>query len=110
MKEERTKFEEFAELAARRKEHLLHRIGQPPKPEGQEGQVYPIPIPAARIADLESVATARGEALGSMLRQWVLERLDDEARPTKGRFEWTGQLASLWNRHLGDALSNLNVR
>ena len=68
MRDERTKFEEFAELAARRKE-----------------QVYSIPIPSARIADLESVATARGEALGSMLRQWVLERLDDEARSTKGR-------------------------
>ena len=68
MKDDRRKFEEFAELAARRKE-----------------QVYSIPIPAARIADLEFVATARGEALRSMLRQWVLERLDHEARTTKGR-------------------------
>ena len=69
MKDDRRKFEEFAELAARMRE-----------------QVYSIPIPAARIADLEFVATARGEALRSMLRQWVLERLDDEARTTKGGY------------------------
>ena len=95
MKDDRTKFEEFAELAARRKEHLLHRIGQPPMPEGQEGQVYSIPIPVARIADLESVATARGEALRSLLRQWVLERLDDEARTTKVSYRADHSLRSL---------------
>jgi len=69
MKDDRRKFEEFAELAARRRE-----------------QVYSIPIPAARIADLEFVATARGEALRSLLRKWVLERLDHEARTGKGRY------------------------
>jgi hypothetical protein len=31
------------------------------------------------FAELEYVATARGEAPRSMLRHWVLERLDDEA-------------------------------
>jgi hypothetical protein len=86
MKDDRKKFEEFAELAGRRKEHLLHRIGQRAKPEGQVGQVYSIPIPVARIAELEYVATARGEAPRSMLRHWVLERLDDEAPTKKGRY------------------------
>jgi len=76
MKDDRRKFEEFAELAGHSKEHLLHRLGQQAKPEGQ---VYSIPIPVGPIAELEYVATARGEAPRSMLRHWVLERLDDEA-------------------------------
>jgi len=76
MKDDRRKFEEFAELAGHSKEHLLHRLGQQAKPEGQ---VYSIPIPVGRITELEYVATARGEAPRSMLRHWVLERLDDEA-------------------------------
>jgi hypothetical protein len=83
MKDDRKKFEEFAELAGRRKEHLVHGRGEGSKPEGQVGQVYSIPIPVSRITDLEEVATARGEALRSMLRHWVLERLDVEA-PRQG--------------------------
>jgi len=86
MKDDRRKFQEFAELAGRRKEHPLHRLGQPPQPEGQVGQVYSIPMPVARIAELEYVAAARGEAPRSLLRQWVLERLDDEARTRKGGY------------------------
>ncbi len=85
MKDDRKKFEEFAELAGHSKEHLLHHLGQRSKPEGQVGQVYSIPIPVARIAELEYVATARGEAPRSMLRHWVLERLDDEAPTKRGR-------------------------
>ena len=88
MKDDRKKFEEFAELAGRRKEHLPHRLGHRSKLEGQAGQVYSIPIPVARIAELEYVATARGEAPRNMLRHWVLERLDDEA-PTKSRYRRT---------------------
>jgi hypothetical protein len=83
MKDDRKKFEEFAELAGRRKGDLLHPLGQPPKPEGRAGHIYPIPIPVARIADLESVAAARGDAPRRMLRQWVLERLDVEARTVR---------------------------
>ena len=83
MKDDRKKFEEFAELAGRRKEHLVHGRGEGSKSEGQVGQVYPIPIPVSRITDLEEVATARGEAPRSMLRHWVLERLDVEA-PRQG--------------------------
>ena len=37
MKDDRKKFEEFAELAQRGREHLLHRLGQRSKPEGQVG-------------------------------------------------------------------------
>lgn len=83
MKDIRKKLEEVAELAERTKENRLHRLGRPPKPEGEVGQVYSIRIPVAQIAELEEVATARGEAPRTMLREWVLERLEDEARKTK---------------------------
>jgi hypothetical protein len=96
MKDDRKKFEEFAELAGHGKEHLLHRHGQRSKPEGQAGQVYSIPIPVARIAELEEVATARGEALRSMLRHWVLERLDDEAPRGRTGVGGTSHFAALW--------------
>ena len=83
MKDIRKKLEEVAELAERTKEQRLRRFGRPPKPEGEVGQVYSIRIPVAQIAELEEVAAARGEAPRTMLREWVLERLVDEARKTK---------------------------
>jgi len=104
MKDDRRKFEEFAELAGQGKEHLLHRHGQRSKPEGQVAQVYSIPIPVGRIAELEEVATARGEAPRSMLRHWVLERLDDEA-PRRGLgVGRSSHFAALWSLHIGDTL------
>ena len=101
MKDDRRKFEEFAELAGHSKEHLLHRLGQQAKPEGQ---VSSIPIPVARIAELEYVATARGEATRSMLRHWVLERLDDEAPRRRGGIGLTSHFAALWSLHIGETL------
>lgn len=82
MKDDRRKFEEFAELAARGKEHLLHHLGQSPKPA--RGLPYSIPIPVARSSDLGSAAAARAEALSSIFRQWLLEHRADEARPETG--------------------------
>lgn len=87
MRDNRKKFEEFAQLAGARREEAPHHASQPSKRDDQEEEVYPIPIPVARVAALESMAMARGEAVRTMLRQWVLERLDDEARPAE-RFVW----------------------
>ena len=58
MKDDRKKFEEFAELAGRRKEHLVHGRGEGSKPEGQVGQVYSIPIPVSRITDQSASGSA----------------------------------------------------
>lgn len=85
MKDIRKKLEEVAELAERTKDDRLRRFGRPPKPEGEVGQVYSIRIPVAQIAELEEVAAARGAAPRTMLREWVLERLKDEARKSKRR-------------------------
>jgi hypothetical protein len=83
MKDIRKTLEEVAELAERTKEQRLRRFGRPPKPEGEVGQVYSIRIPVARIAELEEVAATRGEPPRTMLREWVLERLEDETRRAK---------------------------
>lgn len=83
MKDIRKTLEEVGDLAERTKEQRLRRFGRPPKPEGEVGQVYSIRIPVAQIAELEEVAAARGEPPRTMLREWVLERLEDEARKTK---------------------------
>jgi hypothetical protein len=84
-KDIRKTLEEVADLAERTKDQRLRRFGRPPKPEGEVGQVYSIRIPVARIAELEKVAAARGEAPRTMLREWVLERLEDEEGKTKRR-------------------------
>ena len=96
MKDDRKKFQEFAELAGRRKEHLLHRHGQRSKPEGQVGQVYSIPIPVARVAELGYAARARGEAPGAYFDSggsdvWM-RRLSG---PSVG-IGLTNHVASLW--------------
>ncbi len=83
MRDIRKKLEEVAELAEGTKEQRLRRFGRPPKPEGEVGQVYSIRIPVAQIAELEAVAAERGEPPRSMLRGWVLERLNKEASKTK---------------------------
>ncbi|MFA5890601.1 MAG: hypothetical protein WDA27_06585 [Actinomycetota bacterium] len=83
MKDIHNKLEEVAELAERTKEQRLRRFGRPPKPEGEVGQVYSIRIPVARIAELEEVAAARGEPPRTMLREWVLDRLECETHGTK---------------------------
>jgi hypothetical protein len=86
MKDIRKKLEEVADLAERTREQPLRRFGRPPKPKGEVGQVYSIRIPVARIAELEEVAAARGEPPRTMLREWVLERLEKEAHaPKRGR-------------------------
>ena len=96
MKDDRKKFEEFAELAQRGREHLLHRLGQRSKPEGQVGQVYSIPIPVARVAELGYAARARGEAPGAYFDSggsdvWM-RRLSG---PSVG-IGLTNHVASLW--------------
>lgn len=83
MKDIRKKLEEVAELAERTKDQPLRRFGRPPKPEGEVGQVYSIRIPVSQIAELEQVAAERGEAPRTMIREWVLQRLEAEAQASR---------------------------
>ena len=96
MKDDRKKFEEFAELARRSQEHSFHRPGQRSRPEGHVGQVYSIPIPVARVAELGYAARARGEAPGAYFDSggsdvWM-RRLSG---PSVG-IGLTNHVASLW--------------
>lgn len=47
---------------------------------GTEGtsQVYTVRMPADRLAELRQVAESSGEQPSTLMRRWVLERLDDE--------------------------------
>lgn len=81
----RKELAEVAELAERTRDDRLRRLGRPPKPQGDVGQVYSIRIPAARIAELEELAAREHQAPRTMLREWVLRRLEDETRTTSAR-------------------------
>ncbi len=45
---------------------------------GATSQVYTVRMPADRLAELRAVADRSGEQPSTLMRRWVLERLDDE--------------------------------
>lgn len=48
---------------------------------GEASQVYSVRIPVDRLAQLRALADERGVAPTALLRQFVLERLDQETAP-----------------------------
>jgi hypothetical protein len=78
MRDIRKELTEVAELAERTKDQRLGRFGRPPKPQGEVGQVYSIRIPVTQITELEELAAHGHKAPRTMLREWVLERLENE--------------------------------
>jgi hypothetical protein len=48
---------------------------------GEASQVYSVRIPVDRLAQLRQLADERGVAPTALLRQFVLERLDQETAP-----------------------------
>lgn len=52
-----------------------------PRAPRDPSQVYSVRIPASRIEQLRRVAQDRGIAPTTLIRHWVIERLDDAARP-----------------------------
>lgn len=58
-----------------------YRRARPPK---EPAQVYSLRIPVDRLEQLRRRAEARHTTPSALMRQWVLERLDDEATPTDG--------------------------
>lgn len=49
-----------------------------PRPPEGPSQVYSIRLPVDRLEELRRLAEARGEPPTTMIREWVLERLDRE--------------------------------
>jgi hypothetical protein len=63
------------------------------RPAADPAQVYAVRFPASRLAELRQVADELGEPPTTLIRRWVLERLDqrnapadaDDAPPPAGR-------------------------
>ena len=53
-------------------------VRRPRLPQGA-GQVYSVRIPVEALERLRRVASASGSAPSALIRQWVLERLDEES-------------------------------
>jgi hypothetical protein len=52
---------------------------------GNPAQVYSVRIPVARIEQLRRVAAEQGVGPSTLIRSWVIERLDDEVERTTPR-------------------------
>ncbi|MDP8928576.1 MAG: hypothetical protein M3O70_08395 [Actinomycetota bacterium] len=68
--------QEEAELAEKER-HVERSYVRPRAPESPS-QVYSLRIPVERLEQLRQLAAARDEAPTTMMRRWVLERLDRE--------------------------------
>jgi hypothetical protein len=77
------------------------RVGRPPKPDAERGQVYSIRIPVERLEQLRLVAEANGKQPAAQARDWILERLDGvvaiEAK-RRSRRKVSGQRATALKR------------
>lgn len=54
-----------------------YAYAKPPKPR-RPAQVYSVRIPPDRLEELHKVAARQGVTVGTLIRAWVLERLDKE--------------------------------
>ena len=54
------------------------RVGRPPKPVAERGQVYSVRIPVGRIEQLRQAAEAQGKQPAVLARDWIVERLDED--------------------------------
>ncbi len=68
--------EEAAEAEARQSEppSRMHRA----RSVGITNHVYTVRMPTDRLAELKDVAARFGEQPSTLMRRWVLERLDEE--------------------------------
>lgn len=53
-----------------------------PLPPRAPAQVYSVRIPVDRLAELKALADSQDVAPSTMIRDWVLERLDSEKDPS----------------------------
>jgi len=68
-------------------------------PEGEPMSTYAVRLPATVIDRVSVVAKARGSATGTVMREWIIERLVvEEARPVEDD-------TALWTASIGAALA-----
>lgn len=83
LKDVRTTLAEEAELFEKHKDDAreAHEYTKPLPPRGP-AQVYSVRIPVDRLVDLKSLADSQNVPPSTMIRDWVLERLDSEKDPS----------------------------
>jgi hypothetical protein len=55
-------------------------LGRPRMTDVERGQVYSIRIPVGKLEELRQLASSKGEQPTALMRKWILERLDREAK------------------------------
>lgn len=83
LKDVKTTLAEEAELFEKHKDDSREAgdYRRPPSPRGP-AQVYSVRIPVDRLAELKTLADSNNVAPSTMIRDWVLERLDSEHDPS----------------------------
>ncbi len=83
LKDVKTTLTEEAELFEKHKNDAreAHEYAKPLPPRSP-AQVYSVRIPVDRLADLKSLAESQRVPPSTMIRDWVLERLDSEKDPS----------------------------
>ena len=71
----------------RDKEVRYVRVGRPPKPVAERGQVYSIRIPVGRLEQLRLLADAEDKQPAVLARDWILERLEEESGVQPARLD-----------------------
>lgn len=56
-----------------------------PRPPKEPSQVYSVRLPATAVEELRVLASAKGEAPTTLMREWVLERMEEEFARLPGR-------------------------
>lgn len=67
-----------AEAAENNEDAEEHRPYRRPRPPMEGSQVYSVRIPVGRLEQLRAFAAKLGTRPTTLMRQWVLERLDEE--------------------------------
>lgn len=82
-KDARATLAEEAELFEKHKDDSREaRDYAKPLPPRRPAQVYSVRIPVDRLAQLKTLADSQDVAPSTMIREWVLERLDSENDPS----------------------------
>lgn len=72
--------EREAERFEEEKDRTTSRRRVTPRPAIDPSQVYSVRIPVSRLEELRALAERQGKRPSTMIRDWVLERLDSELR------------------------------
>ena len=58
-----------------------------PRPPKEPSQVYSLRLPTTVVEEIRLLASAKGEAPTALIREWVLERMDEEVARLPGSKE-----------------------